>query len=174
MLPSLNNTSLVSILSLVVSSLALLVSGVSLGWNIYRDVILKARLRVSFNLTLYIKPDGSTTPPFLKLTVVNMGPGEAVVNMAMAKKRVSRFGRTWLGTANPNFNDPYCARLPAKIGVSETIGITFPIGQNCLLDESPLRIGVQDSFGRIHWAPRRDLVKSRRDLEEHKAGRPWY
>jgi hypothetical protein len=32
----------------------------------------------------------------------------------------------------------------------------------------PLRLGVLDSFGRIHWAPKKDLIEAHRNLEEHK------
>ncbi|MGA8659071.1 MAG: hypothetical protein WB586_23320 [Chthoniobacterales bacterium] len=160
------------IVTIAVSILALLVSGVSLGWNIYRDVILKARLRVRFMVSQLILPEGSVTAPFLGLNVVNMGPGEAIINMAMLKRRPSRwFGKAALAGVVHNLKDRYCAQLPAKMAVSETITITFPTDENCLLDTPPLRIGVQDSFGRIHWAPKRDLTKAHHDWEEYKAGR---
>jgi hypothetical protein len=158
-------------IAILVSILALVVSAVSLGWNIYRDLLLKSRLRVNFGVSQKIMPDGSVTAPYLCLSVVNMGPGEAIVQMAMLKRRVSRFGKVSLATVIHNFNDPFCGRLPAKVDVSNTIDITFPIDQNCLLDVRPLRIGVRDSFGRIHWASKRDLIKAHHDLEEYKAGR---
>jgi hypothetical protein len=99
-----------------------------------------------------------------------MGPGEAIVNMAMVKSRVSRFGKTSLAVVIHNFNDPFCARLPVKIDVGHTVNITFPVNQNCLLDTKPVRIGVRDSFGRIHWAPKRDLILAHRDWDGYKAG----
>jgi hypothetical protein len=79
-------------------------------------------------------PDRSVTAPYLGLSVVNMGPGEPIVNMAMVKTRVSGLGKGRLATLIHNFNDPRCARLPTKIAVSETINITFPIDRNCLFD----------------------------------------
>jgi hypothetical protein len=165
-------TTHLEIVTIAASILALLVSAISLGWNIYRDVILKARLQVRFSVSELIMPDGSVTAPYLGLNVVNLGPGQAIVNMSILKKR----GSSWFGKASltgviHNYDDPFCARLPAKMAVSETITITFPTDKNCLLDAPPLRIGVQDSFGRIHWAPKRDVRKAQRDWEEYKASR---
>src|ERR1700741_2120689 len=43
------------------------------------------------------------------------------------------------------------------------MNISFPIGENCILDRNPLRIGIRDTFGRNHWAPVKDLKKAHRD-----------
>jgi hypothetical protein len=154
-------------LTICISVLALALSFFSLGWNIYRDIILKPRLRVRFSVSQFLFPDRSVTPHFLKLSVVNLGPGHARVVAARARTRpffLDWFNKELLSTAIHNYKDPFCAKLPAKIAVAETIDITFPIAENCLLDTPHLRrIGVEDSFGRVHWAPRKDLERSKRE-----------
>jgi len=50
-----------------------------------------------------------------------------------------------------------------KIRGGSKIAITFPIAKNSLLDTKVLRIGVEDSFERVYWAPRKDLVKAKRE-----------
>jgi hypothetical protein len=153
-------------LTITISTLALALSFVSLGWNIYRDILLKPRLRVRFGVSQLLLPDNSITAPFLKLSVVNLGPGEARVVAARARTRpffLDWFDKERLSTVIHDYTDPFCAKLPAKIAVGETAEITFPIAKNCLLDTKLSRIGVEDSFGRVYWAPRKDLktAKSR-------------
>jgi hypothetical protein len=65
-------------LSLVISALASLVSGLALGWNIYRDVILKARVRVRLEVGQYIIASGPRDRHRLWLDAVNLGPGRGV------------------------------------------------------------------------------------------------
>jgi hypothetical protein len=42
----------------------------------------------------------------------------------------------------------------------------FPYKQECLLAETPKRIGISDSFGRMHWAPRRELKRAIRQYQK--------
>jgi hypothetical protein len=154
-------------LTIAISTLALALSFVSLGWNIYRDIVLKPRLRVKFGFSQLLYPNNSITAPFLELSVVNLGPGDARVVAARARTRpffLGWFDKEPLPTVIHDYTDSRCARLPAKIAVGETIAITFPIAETCLLDKPLLRrIGVEDSFGRVHWAPRKDLKTARRE-----------
>jgi hypothetical protein len=152
-------------LTITISTLALALSFVSLGWNIYRDVILKPRLRVRFGVSQFLFPDNSLTPHFLKLSVFNLGPGDARVVAARARTRpffLRWFDEEPLATVIHDYNDPFCAKLPAKIAVGETIAITFPIAEKCLLDTKLFSIGAEDSFGRVYWAPRKDLRRAKR------------
>lgn len=68
-------------LTIAVSMLAFAVSLFSLGWNVYRDVIFKPRFRIRFA----IDRGSSDSQMIFDLTVVNLGPGTAVVE-AMAVK----------------------------------------------------------------------------------------
>jgi hypothetical protein len=110
-------------LTIAISTFALGLSFVSLGWNIYRDIVLKPRLRVSFRcLAQHIMPDGTVTAPFLQLAVVNLGAGDARVVAAKARTRpffLSWFRKESLSTAIHDFNDPFCAKLPATLAVGE-------------------------------------------------------
>src|SRR5260221_6404738 len=109
-------------LTITISTLALALSFVSLGWKIYRDIILKARLRVRFGVSQRIMPDGTVTAPFLQLAVVNLGLGDTRVVAARVRTRpffLGWFRKESLSTAIDNFNDPFCAKLPATMAVGE-------------------------------------------------------
>lgn len=150
-------------LPILISLLALAASFASLWWGVYREVFLKPRIRVRFGFSRVIMPNRVTTP-FLKLAVLNLGPGSTSVVVARVRLRPFRFG--WFrkenpGTAFHNWDDPFCAKLPAKLDAGDTIMITFPIEANGVLQSNVLRIGIEDSFNRFHWAPRGDVKKAR-------------
>jgi hypothetical protein len=56
------------------SILALLVSAFSLGWNFYRDIVLKPRLRTHIGIMNFFG-DGRLGEPRLIVAATNLGPG---------------------------------------------------------------------------------------------------
>jgi hypothetical protein len=142
----------------------------SLGWNVYRDVILKPRFRVRLriaerpsDITRQRPPEPwwSRNPngawvPYLELSVVNLGPGLVVVGAAVIKVggTVERVLAEHLGT---------------RLEKGERIGIMLPNSDECVLDKKLRRIGIRDTFGRVRWAPRKDLDQVRREYVEGKA-----
>ena len=153
-------------LAVTISVLAFLVSGFSLGWNIFRDVILKARVRVSFDLGQFRYTSGHDKRR-LWLSAVNLGPGEVTLEMPIVRTQPALLA--WLKKEESlalviheyavTSNSP----LPAKLAVTEKMRISFPIEENCILDRNPLRIGIRDTFGRNHWASVKNLKKALRD-----------
>jgi hypothetical protein len=68
------------LVALCVSILALSASFLSLGWSIYRDVVLKPRLKVAFGIKSMLREDeehrlSEKGPPLLILEITNHGPG---------------------------------------------------------------------------------------------------
>jgi len=59
--------------AIIISCISLAVALFSLGWNIYRDVVLKARVRISFSLRRYLV--GQEKLDQLAVVAVNLGPG---------------------------------------------------------------------------------------------------
>jgi hypothetical protein len=161
---------------LIVSILALGVSLFSLGWNIYRDVILKPRLKVAFGNKSMLREDeehrlSEFGPPGLWLEVTNHGPGEVVCSHAVAKiesfaflSRVLRkFPYRFLV---PDHKHPYNFPPNHRMKVGDKIQLVFSYHQECFLAEKPKRVGIYDSFGRTHWAPRRDLKRALREYQK--------
>jgi hypothetical protein len=66
---------------------------------------------------------------------------------------------------------PFGGGLPKKLAVGESFSLYFPYQDELFLSEPLEAVGVNDSFSRNHWAPRRDfekvLEKYRQDFPEH-------
>jgi hypothetical protein len=164
------------LIALCVSGLALIASLVSLGWNIYRDILLKPRLKVTFGISTALAQRENyrlvqVGAPMLRLEATNHGPGEVVCNGAVCKLKSLAFLRRLLGQhpygfINPDFKHPHCFRLPSRIAVGDRIAIIFPYNRECFLSKNPKRIGVTDSFGRIHWTQRRELKNALKQYQE--------
>jgi hypothetical protein len=162
------------LIALCVSILALIASSLSLGWNIYRDVVLKPRLKVAFGIKTILREGeehrlSQVGPPLLELEATNHGPGEVVCKGAIAKTGSllrSLFAEFPYGFIVPDHEHPLCSRLPCRITVGDKVSIIFPYNQDCLLANVPMRIGISDSFGRTHWAPRRELKRAHRQYRK--------
>jgi hypothetical protein len=161
------------LIALCVSILALIASSLSLGWNIYRDVVLKPRLRVTFGIKSLLRTDedyrlSQMGPPLLRLEATNHGPGAVVCCGAVA--RTVSFPRS-LFTASygfivPDLEHPLCFKPNHRLAVGDTMQFIFPYQKECFLANMPKRIGIRDSFGRMHWAPRKDLKSALRDYQK--------
>src|SRR6266550_6536184 len=131
------------LVALCVSILALSASFLSLGWNIYRDVVLKPRLKVAFGIKSMLREDeeyrlSEMGPPLLILEITNHGPGEVVCSGAVAKTESFAFLRSLFGKLSyrfitPDFKHPLCFRLPYRIVVGEKSRSSFRTTKNVFL-----------------------------------------
>jgi len=142
-----------------VSLLSLVLAGIALGWNIYRDVILKARVRVQFAVVSIVAPGerGGERTKYLKIGVTNHGPGPVKVQMIIGQntplwRRLVRRPRHFVIV--PDYSNPLSAKLPHRLDVGEDLTLLLPYSERCLLGREVTHIGVSDSFGRYHYAPR--------------------
>ncbi len=151
--------------AIAISVLSLLVSGVSLGWNIYRDVALKGRLKVYFGVRLLITPGQQGSPPeFLMFSSTNHGPGSVKIEMLVLKesswwRRLLR--KTRHAVLTHDYTHPISARLPSSIAVGDTTQLAVSYDKDCFLSQDWTDIGISDSFGRVHWAPRSHVKEAR-------------
>ena len=67
-------------LALVFSVVSIGIAATSLGWNIYRGVLLKPRLHVSFDKKHILFHMQEPLGPYIGVTVTNHGPGEVRLN----------------------------------------------------------------------------------------------
>lgn len=159
-----------------------MVSAFALGWTVYRDAIAKPRLGVKCG----VGRDGSTDAPVLVLSVVNYGPGKVRCEYGVVRvkplgvARVVRRGRNRVITPVEG-NQPYADvlfrraygnvpgrrfdKLPFFLEPAERAWVAFPESN---LDQSAYQVGVRDSYGRFHWAPKRDTRGARANCDELK------
>jgi hypothetical protein len=166
------------VIALGLSLLACMASAFSLGWNVYRDVILKPRLKVEFGIraTLEELPEGGLTesgPRFLLLAGVNHGPGDIVCTGATVRRNTfvwSLFEEFPYGFLRPDSEHEYGNQLPLRVAVGEKVKIVFSYDDEGFLSARPNKVGITDSFGRTHWARRKDLRRAIRQQQKDFAG----
>jgi hypothetical protein len=151
-------------LPIVISTVALVIGALSLGWNIYRDVILRARVLVSFGVKWISPGNGEDLLEKMILSAVNYGPGKlrfaALVEIKNAPLWRRVFRRVEYFVVTAEWNSPYGTTLPSTIDVSEELKVVFPYDGECFLREPVTDVGIRDTFGRVHWAPRRDIERA--------------
>jgi len=147
-------------IAILISIISVLIASISLGWNIYRDVVLKAKVVVTFNVVHIIHETLPNKPQYLSLTATNFGPGPVNMSMICAKeaqlwRRLLR--KTRHAVITPDYTNPMSAKLPHKVEVGDKIDLLLPYDKDCFLGSVFTHVGISDYFGRIHWAPWKQL-----------------
>jgi hypothetical protein len=159
----------IPVAALVISIVALFVSGANLGWSVYKEVAFRARVRIWFGIRDIV---GGSAPPLRKivLSVTNVGPGPLRVQMIHYKnapfwRRLVR--RVQRGVILHDHTDPISGKLPTKLDVGESLDLLLPYHEGSLTT-AMTHVGIFDSFGRNHWVSRRDvkeaMVQFRKDF----------
>lgn len=153
-----------NIIAVTLSIVSLVFAAFALGWNIYRDVILKPRMKVSLAISTLHSQGVSGYTTHVNITATNFGPG--AITAVMVEGRVvplliyRLFRKSKYFVVLSDQDNPLSVRLPAKMEVGDRINILFPHEADSFLKNEPTHIGLNDSFGRIHWAPRREVTRA--------------
>lgn len=144
---------------------ALGLATVSLGWNIYKELILKAKVRVSLHVTSVVTLGGRTAENIVMFKVTNFGPGQVQVTGLSARNRWA--DRILRKTSRgfhlvPAWDHPFNTKLPGKLAVGEMANVVIPYEKECFLGDKFRFVGVLDSFGRVHRASKKDLRAARK------------
>jgi hypothetical protein len=162
--------------ALLISGFSLAISIFGFAWNI-RQNFLPVRPSVHVAFGIYRAVGGQNTNKRLcNLTVTNMGPGPVIVNACLMKLPGKWFGQYELGYINPIHDDPssdnptsigpFSAELPAKLEPGEVKAFYFPFAKDAFLAKPMTRVGVDDTYGRLHWCKRGDVRKARLKFAE--------
>jgi len=165
-------------MSLYISIFSIAIATLALGWNIYRDVILKPRVKMRVSVSRIVSsgiPDQVTK---IDVSATNFGPGKVRCNMVDLRnaplwRRILR--RAKYAVVIEDYENPMSGHLPAKLDVGETIDLLFPYNQECFLSRNFTHVGVRDSFGRSHWTSRKDFSKAQaiydKDFKDRKSNK---
>jgi hypothetical protein len=157
-------------LPIAISGFSLILASLALGWNIYRDIILKARVIVSFATVDIITPGAGPLGHHgrcLRVSATNHGPGPVTIQMITG--RISPWWRTLLRRPQHllilnDHTNPLNPKLPERLDVGDTLTLLLPYDAKCFLSTSATHIGVSDSFGREHFAPRAQVRVAKRSF----------
>jgi hypothetical protein len=160
--------------ALVISLLSFVVSLGAFIWNVWSKFIYpKPKVHVACAFVDVIG-DGEVDE-VVSLTAVNHGPIEVTLGKAMLFKRGFMPGNKQYGVLFPLHNypivkdatiGPFGGGLPKKLEVGEQFSVKFTPGHPEIADETWSHIGFDDTFGRTHWASRRDLRETRKHVKE--------
>ncbi len=156
-------------LPIVISIFSLILACLSLGWNIYRDLVLKARLKVRFYIATIVARGQQGRSNYLVLTVTNFGPGEITCKTVCCKNRplfVLTKKEFTQAIIIHNYLNPLSGQLPTKLKVGDTLQLLFPYDKDCFLKEQMTHIGICDSFDREHYAPTKEVKKAKRSFNK--------
>jgi hypothetical protein len=151
---------------IAISVLSFILSGIALGWNVYRDVILKARVKVSVNVVRVVSQGQRVGQgdQFIGIGVTNHGPGPVRAEMIVGRRtgfwrRLSR--RTQHFVILADHTNPLNPKLPVKMEVGDSISLMLPYNESSFLNGAGTHIGISDSFGRSHFAPGKQLLAAK-------------
>lgn len=159
-------------LSLVLSIVSVLVAGMSLGWNIYKEIGLKAKVEISLQIMKLVTPGVKVEGEFLVLSATNFGPG--IVNLKTVYGRRRSF-KNWISGKNKAFlfrwesSQPQFGTLPCKIEVGDELKLFFSMEiARALIEYEINEVGVCDSFGRTHFVPKKQIGELAKNFTEKK------
>ncbi len=72
--------------AIIVSVISTGIALFSLGWNIYRDIVLKPRLKITFGVRELVTPGSNEKPEFVYISATNFGPGSTTATMVHTRK----------------------------------------------------------------------------------------
>jgi len=146
-------------LAILMSAVSAAIALFALGWNVYRDVVAKPRLRVKvFVADTFV--GGEAVKASVCVSAVNLGPGRVTCNLldVRAGSLLDRILRKAKHMAIVHdHRDPACSQVPAVLEPGDTVRLVVPYDAECFLSTEPDDIGISDSFDRSHWAPRKHV-----------------
>jgi hypothetical protein len=140
-------------LALAVSLLSLLISGASFGWDIYKEIGLRAQVRVDLSVVTVVGGPEFDDPVFVMIYCVNKGPGKVRLdNLHFKFLMLLDKGKIDTGYAITMYDreNPASSALPLTLDVGETARYLIPFTANCFLQRDVTDFAVSDSFGRNH------------------------
>jgi len=158
-----------------ISFLSLAIAALSLGWNIYRDVIIKPKLKVNVSVSNIIESMLPEELTKIVISAVNLGPGSITCRMIHARKSswlLWLFRKTGHVVIMQDSEEPLGGKLPVKLEVGEGLDLLLPYNINCFLAEDLNQVGIIDSFGNIHWSSKKQIqvakIQHRKDFAEQQ------
>lgn len=157
------------------AEIAILISGIStcialfaLGWNVYRDVILKPKVRVRLRISEILTPEdiSEERDTRVDISATNYGPGTVILETLQGKrKRLFRKTKSYL--LFHDYTDPMTNQFPCELGVGKRGTFLFPFHKGSFLSKDFNRLGIADSFSRIHWVPKKDIKRTKATYKEY-------
>lgn len=154
-------------IAILLSTFSISISFLVLGWNIYRDVILKPRLKVRLQLS-FIKHGEYESPTKIAITATNFGPSKVICTGIGAKiaplwRRLLR--KVKYAQIIYDYTDQYSSKMPCELDVGQECKLFLPFDKDCFLSKPFTHVCIFDTFGRKHHAPKKDVSGVRKEYK---------
>ncbi|MBD2551650.1 hypothetical protein H6G65_19195 [Microcystis elabens FACHB-917] len=159
-----------ALLALLISGLSVAVASLSLGWNIYRDVIARPRVNMRMGVRQIVEDGESVNGYVVWVRCVNLGPGKVTLEVLVVRsgflKRLKdtqgQFGFIkFVASAIPGGSS-----LPLTLDPGEYADLLIPLNYDTFLGSTYTMLGIRDFHGRIHWAPSKDIRDARQQWKD--------
>jgi hypothetical protein len=155
-----------ALVALLISGLSAAVASLSLGWNIYRDVLAKPRVNVRMGIRQVVEGSESVNGYVVWVRGINLGPGKVTLEIIVVRKR---FRMSW-GAGYDQFGIVKFvasaitggSTLPLTLDAGEHADLLLPINSDSFFGSTYTMLGIRDFHGRVHWAPSKDMRDARR------------
>lgn len=152
-------------LAIIISVASAAIAAISLGWNIYRDVILKPKAVVSVARKNIVGPGIEPSPDYIGISATNHGPGPIILNTVVLRntsllKKITK--EEGYAVLIHDYENLHSSRMPAKLDVGESVNLFVTYDLECFLSEDYTELGISDSFGRTNWAPKKSMKELRK------------
>ena len=155
-----------ALIALLISGLSAAVASLSLGWNIYRDVLAKPRVNVRMGIRQAVEDGEPVNGYVVWVRGINLGPGKVTLEIIVVRKR---FRMGW-GTGYDRFGIVKFvasavtggSTLPLTLDAGEHADLLLPINRDSFFGSTYTMLGIRYFHGRVHWAPSKDMREARR------------
>jgi hypothetical protein len=159
-----------ALIALLISGLSVAVASLSLGWNIYRDVLAKPRVKVRMGIRQVVEDGESVNGYVAWVRGLNLGPGKVTLEIIVVRKR---FQKGW-GNGYDRFGIVKFvasaitggSTLPLTLDAGEYADLLLPIDRDTFLGSIYTMLGIRDFYGRVHWAPNKDMRDARKQWKK--------
>ena len=153
-----------SSIAILISFISVVFAATSLGWNIYRDVLLRPRVRLFVDKKVIVQQGTPPSPPYIGFWATNHGPGTVrLLSVMLLKTSLWRrlLRRQKMAILTLDHLNPYTGHLPTKLDVGESVDLFVNYDKDCFLQHDFNKVGITDTFGNSHWAPLKSIKRLR-------------
>mgnify|MGYP001609972299 FL=1 len=106
------------------------------------------------------------SPTKISITATNFGPNK-VICTGIGAKVAPLWRRLFRKVEHvqiiEDYTDTYSSKMPCDLEVGRECKLFLPFDKDCFLSEPLTHVGIFDTFGRIHYAPKKDVAKARKE-----------
>lgn len=157
----------------VISLSSMAIAIATFVWSVWSHFIFpKPRVETRISVMRSFQAEEGWGAPCVTLNATNHGPAEVTLHLAFARSAKRWFQKRREAMLNPynaypydlDSAGPFSGGLPKKLAVGEQFSAYFPLVKEWFEQENFVDFGFTDTFGRVHWCPRKQVKSVRKKV----------